>query len=52
MRPTLAMLAVAALAAPAFAADAPAGLAEGAKVPAFHPQHVAGPDKGSTACFV
>lgn len=26
------------------------GLAVGAGTPAFHPQHVAGPDKGTNAC--
>lgn len=42
------LLAVAALALPALAADS--GLSVGDKVPVFHPNHVTGPDAGTTKC--
>ncbi|MHB2016063.1 MAG: hypothetical protein ACYCW6_03865 [Candidatus Xenobia bacterium] len=33
-------------------AEIVSGLAPGSPTPAFHPQHVAGPDAGSTICPV
>ena len=51
MKKTLVVMGSVLMAALAFA-EVQSGLSVGAGVPAYNPQHVAGPLKGTTQCFV